>query len=204
MVLYYIFIYSCAEYGDLLDYIKNFGKIQEAQGNLWFFQIASAVRYLHSLDYAHRDLKCENLLISKHLNIKIADFGFARETINDSGDEIYSSTFCGSAAYAPPEIVGGIPYLPKKADVWSMGVILTIMLYGAMPFGDSNMMKLREDQKRRIMNVDPEITRQLSAECRDVLYSCLTPDVDIRPDIDQIYNMKWLEKRVQKNAERHH
>lgn len=110
-----------------------------------------------------------------------------------------SSTFCGSAAYAPPEIVGGIPYHPKKADVWSMGIILAIMLFAAMPFGDSNMKKLREDQKARRMNVDGEVFKKLSPECKDVLSACLTPDVDLRPDVEKIYNMQWLAKRVLKS-----
>lgn len=118
------------------------------------------------------------------------------------GDELLSSTFCGSAAYAPPEICGGIPYIPKKADIWSMGVILTIMLYGAMPFSDSNMKKLRDDQRNRRMQIDPEITKTLSNECRDMMYACLTPDVDLRPSIETVYNMRWLEKRVQKNIDR--
>lgn len=114
-----------------------------------------------------------------------------------------SQTFCGSAAYASPEIVGGIDYFPKKADVWSMGIILIIMLYGQMPFSDSNMRKLREDQQSRRMNVDQNITKALSPECKEVIFACLTPDVDYRPSIDDIYNMKWLEKRAQKNADRH-
>jgi len=86
-----------AENGDLLDYIKNGGAISEPQANLWFYQMVSAIRYLHSMDYAHRDLKCENILISKHMNIKIADFGFARKCIDARQDKIMSHTFCGSA-----------------------------------------------------------------------------------------------------------
>lgn len=86
-----------AENGDLLDYVKKNGMISEPQANLWFYQMASAVKYLHSMNYAHRDLKCENILISKHLNIKIADFGFARKCVEDNNQNILSTTFCGSA-----------------------------------------------------------------------------------------------------------
>lgn len=86
-----------AEHGDLLDFIKNYGAIVEAQANLWFFQMVSAIKYIHSLNYAHRDLKCENILISKHMNIKIADFGFCRKCVNERNEKIMSETFCGSA-----------------------------------------------------------------------------------------------------------
>lgn len=93
-----VFIFMrCAENGDLLDYVKKQGAVPEAQANLWFYQMVSAIRYIHSLNYAHRDLKCENILISKHMNVKIADFGFARCCIDENNDNILSQTFCGSA-----------------------------------------------------------------------------------------------------------
>lgn len=93
-----VFIFMrLAENGDVLDYIKNNGAVTEPQANLWFYQMVSAVKYLHSLNYAHRDLKCENILISKHMNVKIADFGFARSCVENNNEKIMSQTYCGSA-----------------------------------------------------------------------------------------------------------
>lgn len=93
-----VFIFmQWAENGDLLDYVKKRGVVSEAQANLWFFQMVSAIKYLHAMNYAHRDLKCENVLISKHLNVKIADFGFARKCVDEKNVKILSQTFCGSA-----------------------------------------------------------------------------------------------------------
>lgn len=86
-----------AENGDLLDYIKNRGPVPESQANLWFFQMTWALKYFHDMGYAHRDLKCENILISKHMNVKIADFGFARKCVDENRMKIESLTFCGSA-----------------------------------------------------------------------------------------------------------
>ena len=71
-----------------------------------------------------RDLKCENLLLDVNNNIKISDFGFARRFEHGQ----LCRTFCGSAAYAAPEILQGIPYEPTGYDVWSIGVILYIMV----------------------------------------------------------------------------
>jgi len=99
-----IFIFMrLAELGDLLDYIKRNGVVKEPIGCAWFFQLGSAINYLHSINIAHRDLKCENILITSNMNLKIADFGFARYTLSvedffSSDTEIreLSETYCGS------------------------------------------------------------------------------------------------------------
>ena len=69
-------------------------------------------------------MKCENLLLDSLNNVKVSDFGFCREF--QSGD--ICKTFCGSAAYAAPEILQGIPYHAPVHDMWSLGVILYIMV----------------------------------------------------------------------------
>lgn len=71
-----------------------------------------------------RDLKCENLLLDYQNNIKMSDFGFARFFEETS----MSKTFCGSAAYAAPEILQGVSYYVPLHDIWAMGVILYIMV----------------------------------------------------------------------------
>lgn len=91
----YIFM-RWAEKGDLLKYVKTFKFVKEAQANHWCFQIVSAVKYLHEAGFAHRDLKCENILISKHMNIKITDFGFGRSCVGENNEKILSRTYCGS------------------------------------------------------------------------------------------------------------
>lgn len=81
-----------------------------------------------------------------------------------------------------------------------MGIILSVMLYGSMPFNDSNLTRLRSDQKARRTTQDPELTKTLSNECREIMYMCLTPDPLLRPDVEKIYNSKWLEKRALKQS----
>lgn len=93
--------------------------------------------------FVFRDIKCENLLMDTNYNIKLSDFGFARNNmIKKNGQMKTSSTFCGSYAYASPEILKGIPYQPNTSDVWSIGVVLYAMIFGTLPFDDTTYQKL--------------------------------------------------------------
>ncbi|KAG5675547.1 hypothetical protein PVAND_005443 [Polypedilum vanderplanki] len=194
-----VFIFMrCAENGDLLNYIKNNGVINEAQSNLWFYQMASAIQYLHSMNIAHRDLKCDNIFISEHMNIKVGDFGFMRYCCDENNKFVPSETYCGSAAYAAPEIVNGQPYNPMIADIWSLGVVLSIMLYGTMPFDDTNTRKLLRDQKMRRISINVDIRNKLSEECLQVHSLCLEPNASQRLNINQLLALPWMKKQVDK------
>ncbi|XP_005186105.1 testis-specific serine/threonine-protein kinase 1 [Musca domestica] len=188
-----IFIFMrYAENGDLLSYIKKSGPVEELQAKAWFMQMAKAVKYLHSHDIAHRDLKCENILLSKRLNVKLADFGFARYCRDENGRDIKSETYCGSAAYAAPEVVSGRPYDPKLADAWSLGVILFIMLNAKMPFDDHNLTKLLEDQRNKKYTFRRKLQDQISAQAKATVAVLLEPEPQARWDLREILNCSWV------------
>ena len=79
-------------------------------------------------------LQLENVLIDRHGRIKLADFGFVKETCATT----LSRTYCGSKSYAAPEVLEGRPYPPLKADVWAYGVIIYIMVTGIELFDIHN------------------------------------------------------------------
>ncbi|NXG52759.1 TSSK1 kinase, partial [Psilopogon haemacephalus] len=142
-------VMELAEKGDLLNYIRLTGAIKEEVACSKFQQLASAIKYCHDLEVVHRDLKCENVLLDEDLHFKLSDFGFSRSLSRDeNGNIILSQTFCGSAAYTAPEVLEGIPYDPRAADIWSLGVILYTMVYALMPFNDSNVKKMIFLQKK--------------------------------------------------------
>lgn len=120
------------------------------QNNLIYRQVVSAVEYLHEMHVAHRDLKCENIFITWNDTIKLGDFGFARSCLDPkTGASVLSNTFCGSAAYAAPEILQGVAYDPKMFDIWALGCVLYIMLTASMPFDDTNIKKMIKSQLNR-------------------------------------------------------
>lgn len=122
--------------GDALQYIQKNGAVGECVAQRWSKQIVDAVQYLHNANITHRDLKLENILITEDEQIKICDFGFIKRQADNSE---LSKTYCGSRSYAAPEILMGRPYDPKKTDVWAIGVILYIFVFGNMPFDETKV-----------------------------------------------------------------
>lgn len=127
-----------AENGSLLDRIRRNDHLDEEQSRKLFLQICDGVGYCHDHGVVHRDIKCENLLLDRNMNIKLIDFGFSRKITNNS----LSDTFCGSYSYASPEILSGEPYQPKFSDIWAIGVVLFSMVFGKLPYDDSSYAKL--------------------------------------------------------------
>jgi serine kinase len=187
----YIFM-ELAENRDLHDYISHNGEVPEDQAKTWFLQMASAVQYLHSNNIAHRDLKCENILLTSEFDVKLADFGLACSCVSRDSRRVLRETFCGSYAYAPPEILTRIPYDPKLADVWSLGVILFTMLNAALPFDHSNPRKEYKDQKLRKFKFKPHILDTVSDQAIYVVMDMLEPDTTLRLNIDEVMAHQWL------------
>ena len=125
----YFFVMELADGGDLLEAIKANETVKETQAGKWFVQLHDGLCHLHRQGFVHRDIKCENILLDRENNIKVTDFGFAKKIArNKNGGPLLSETYCGSYAYAPPEILKGIAYDPCLSEIWSMGVVLFTMV----------------------------------------------------------------------------
>ena len=109
-------------------------KVTENLGRTIFKQIVSAIAYLHSKKIAHRDIKLENILINKHKQIKLIDFGFALK-LEKGGT---SNQHLGTPAYLAPEIIKKTNYDPLKSDIWTLGILLFILMNGCKPFSGND------------------------------------------------------------------
>ena len=103
--------------GQMLDYIISHGRLRERSARNFARQIGSALQYCHANNIVHRDLKIENILISKSGNIKIIDFGLS----NVFKPQGHLNTFCGSLYFAAPELLNARVYTGPEVDVWSFG-----------------------------------------------------------------------------------
>jgi serine/threonine protein kinase len=127
----------------LLDYIISHGQLREKVARRIARQLAGALDYCHRNNIAHRDVKIENIIISKSQDIKLTGFMMSSFFFPQSCLE----TYCGSSFFPAPELLEGKPYIGPAVDVWSFGVVLYILVCGRVPFDDSSMSSLHKKIK---------------------------------------------------------
>uniref|UniRef100_A0A8C5DQM1 non-specific serine/threonine protein kinase n=1 Tax=Gouania willdenowi TaxID=441366 RepID=A0A8C5DQM1_GOUWI len=180
-------LYLVTEYaknGEIFDYLAKHGRLSELEARRKFWQILSAVEYCHNRNIVHRDLKAENLLLDGHMNIKIADFGFGN--FFQPGEPL--ATWCGSPPYAAPEVFEGQPYEGPQLDIWSMGVVLYVLVCGALPFGGPTLPVLRQ----RVLEGRFRIPYFMTEDCEHLIRRMLVLDPSKRLSVAQIKEHKWM------------
>lgn len=127
--------------GALLSALAERGRrLDEATARRYFQQLVGAVDFCHSRGVFHRDIKPENLLLGADGDLKISDFGLSALHDGRAGaDGGLLHTRCGTPAYAAPEVLRTKGYNGAKADIWSCGVVLYVLLAGFLPFDDRNL-----------------------------------------------------------------
>ncbi|XP_023064066.1 serine/threonine-protein kinase SIK3 isoform X4 [Piliocolobus tephrosceles] len=180
-------IYLVTEYasgGEIFDHLVAHGRMAEKEARRKFKQIVTAVYFCHCRNIVHRDLKAENLLLDANLNIKIADFGFSN--LFTPGQLL--KTWCGSPPYAAPELFEGKEYDGPKVDIWSLGVVLYVLVCGALPFDGSTLQNLRA----RVLSGKFRIPFFMSTECEHLIRHMLVLDPNKRLSMEQICKHKWM------------
>uniref|UniRef100_A0A8C7MZB2 Serine/threonine-protein kinase DCLK2 n=1 Tax=Oncorhynchus kisutch TaxID=8019 RepID=A0A8C7MZB2_ONCKI len=178
--------------GDLFDAITSSSKYTERDASGMLYNLASAIKYLHSLNIVHRDIKPENLLVYEHQDgsksLKLGDFGLA--SLVDG--LLY--LVCGTPTYVAPEIIAETGY-GLKVDIWAAGVITYILLCGFPPFSGSVL----EDQE---ILLDQILTGQLdfpspswdnvSVTAKELITGMLQVKVEQRYTALQVLDHPWV------------
>ena len=195
--------YSVMEFcenGSLSSIIKRTGGIDESVSRFMFTQLCSAVKFLHDKQFAHLDIKLDNLLLDKYFNIKLADFGSGVSLLKTFGQTDHK---VGTPIYMAPEIKhlqSNQSYDGCKADIYSLGVTLCIMLLGGFhdfnKFNEGSTVGSNEITDSDSMDIDEDPENQfwkyLSKSSKELLVQMLHEDPQQRPDIDQILSCEWM------------
>ncbi|CAF0878466.1 unnamed protein product [Adineta steineri] len=163
--------------GDLSDYLTEDKCLSEKRTRQIMSSILNAVNHLHSHDIVHRDLKLENVLMDSKMNVKIIDFGFAVQILENK--PLFN--VLGTLSYMAPELLrcsqDGMPGYGLPVDLWACGVILYRLLVGFLPFRNrkqhlifrmikegqyimtgsewSNVSETEKDLIRHLLDIDP-------------------------------------------------
>eukprot|EP00210_Caulerpa_lentillifera_P002182 g2096.t1 len=213
--------------GDLFEYLcrqRNCSKNQlltEEHARYLFNQILFGLHHCHENRVAHRDITLTNTLCTKRRNpvIKICDFGLSKSWASPQDAQSFSAV--GTVWFMSPEVISRFnqgsdkPYDPRKADIWSLGVILYVMLLGRFPFlsvdsnddgaashlmaGSSASLSFLMRNIERALQLDPQrVTTEidsmkfLSSEVQELLKSMLTLEADERIDLDKLMEHQWV------------
>ncbi|KAI3444003.1 hypothetical protein Pfo_000668 [Paulownia fortunei] len=186
-------IYFAMEFvrgGELFAKIAK-GRLREEATRNYFQQLISAIDFCHSRGVYHRDLKPENLLLDEEGNLKVTDFGLSAFADHLRQDGLLHTT-CGTPAYVAPEVIGKKGYDGAKADIWSCGVILYVLLAGYLPFQDDNLMSMY----RKIYRGDFKCPPWFSPESRKLITKMLDPNPSTRISIAKIMDSSWFKKSM--------
>jgi serine/threonine protein kinase len=176
--------------GELFDRIVAKAYYNEKEARDTCKILLEAVDYCHQNHVAHRDLKPENLLLlSDHddSQVKLADFGFAKKVYEPNS----LTTQCGTPGYVAPEILEGTAY-DERADMWSVGVILYILLGGYPPFIESTQRDLFRKIRKGDYEFHEEYWGTVSTDAKELISSLLTVNSNDRLTAKDALVNNWI------------
>lgn len=175
--------YILTNYIDGVNLYEVENKFTEDQTKNIIKQLIEIVKIIHDKNVIHRDIKLENILLTKTGEIVLIDFGSAADISNGP-----TTGLVGTCDYFSPEMVTGKTY-GKDVDVWQIGVVAYELLVGHPPFNDPNI----EGTKYRIKTSQYSSLRfvPISEDAKDFIRSILRRQ-DKRATIDDLLESSWL------------
>uniref|UniRef100_A0A3P9KYA2 Serine/threonine-protein kinase Nek4 n=1 Tax=Oryzias latipes TaxID=8090 RepID=A0A3P9KYA2_ORYLA len=186
----YIVMGFC-EGGDLYHRLKQRkGELlPERQVVEWFVQIAMALQYLHERNILHRDLKTQNIFLTKTNIIKVGDLGIARVLENQND---MASTLIGTPYYMSPELFSNKPY-NHKSDVWALGCCVYEMSTLKHAFNAKDMNSL---VYRIVEGKLPQMPSRYDPQLGDLIKSMLSKKPEERPDVKLILRQPYIKRQI--------
>uniref|UniRef100_A0AAA9T045 non-specific serine/threonine protein kinase n=2 Tax=Bos TaxID=9903 RepID=A0AAA9T045_BOVIN len=188
----YIVMDYC-EGGDLFKRINAQKGVlfQEDQILDWFVQICLALKHVHDRKILHRDIKSQNIFLTRDGTIQLGDFGIAR--VLNSTVEL-ARTCIGTPYYLSPEICENKPY-NNKSDIWALGCVLYEMCTLKHAFEAGNMKNL---VLKIISGSFPPVSLHYSYDLRSLLSQLFKRNPRDRPSVNSILEKGFIAKRIEK------
>lgn len=184
------------EGSDLKNFIsehkQNKNKIEEKQIYKFIYDICKGLLDIHSNKLIHRDLKPANIFLTKDLNVKIGDFGIAKQLTSYNE---YAKTQCGTMLYMAQEIINGEKY-NYKADCWSLGCIIYELCTFNYCFDSKSLILLFKNITESNYNKIED--NYYGDELKEIIYSLLNKDYKNRASIEDI--LKKANSYLKKNS----
>ncbi|KEG14023.1 protein kinase [Trypanosoma grayi] len=170
----------------MADTVRHF---QEHEALFLFLQLCLALDHIHSHKMLHRDIKGANILLTSTGLIKLGDFGFSRQ-YDDTVSGVVANTFCGTPYYLAPELWNNQRY-SKKADVWSLGVLLYEIMALKRPFTATSMKGLMA----KVLSGDfAPLPEKFSTDFRSLVGNILVVDANKRPSVREVFQMPYVKE----------
>lgn len=183
------FVIEYASGGELFNKVAK-GKLKEDAARRYFQQLIAAVDFCHSRGVYHRDLKPENLLLDEQSgNLKVSDFGLSALAESRRQDGLLHTT-CGTPAYVAPEVISKRGYDGEKADIWSCGVILFVLLAGYLPFHDTNLVTMYG----KISRGEFKCPFWFPEEVKRLMPKILDPNPNTRISVAKLMENSWFKR----------
>lgn len=183
--------------GELFDRIVSAKRFDEDTARSFFQQLIVGIDYCHKHGIAHRDLKPENLLLDENDVLKISDFGLSALPDNQAQQRGgMLTTTCGTPNYVAPEVLAEKGYDGMRADIWSCGVILFVMLAGYLPFDDPNLNALFQ----KIEKGEFKIPKWFTESSIDLIRRMMTVDPKKRMTVSEIRKHPWFLKNFKEEG----
>lgn len=178
------FLMEFVEGGNFSKAMPLIYKMKDEAAVFYIAQIILGLDYLHKkMKILYRDLKPDNILLTRNGYIKLSDFGLAKD-INLS-----TNVFAGTPEYSAPEMMRRQVY-GKSVDFWSLGVILFEMLTGRLPFRCKGKHRNVKEICSQILSEEPDIPYHVSDLGKDLIQQLLQKDVNKRLGVECIEDLK--------------
>ena len=172
--IYYI-VMELVEGITLKNYIERKGRLTIKEATSIAIQVSAGLEVAHNNHIVHRDIKPQNIIISREGKVKVTDFGIAKATTSQTT----TSSAMGSVHYASPEQARG-GYVDHRSDIYSLGIVMYVMVTGRVPFDGETAVTVAVKHLQEQMVPPSEYCPEIPYSLEQIIKKCTEKSPDRR------------------------